>query len=71
MCKITRQAGPDRPRQDILGWAEQKSRQLFSISLRAVAVVFVAVGTYVLLNLVMRVFDVLDKLLEHIGRCLP
>jgi len=39
--------------------------------LRAVAVVFVAVGTYVLLNLVMRVFDVLDKLLEHIGRCLP
>jgi len=71
MQKITRHVAPDRPRRDVFGWAEQKSRQLFSISLRAVTVLFVAVGTYVLLNLVIRVFDVLEKLLDSIGRSLP
>lgn len=65
-----RQIETQRPRRELLGWAERKSSQLFAMSMRAAAAVIIGVGTYVLCKLLVRVFEVLDKILELIGGCL-
>lgn len=71
MDKYADRVDPNKPRRDMLGWAERKCHQIFSMSLLAAGTALVAVGTYVLFNLLTRVFGVLDKLLQTIGRCLP
>ena len=71
MHRYEHRMGGDGPRRDIFGWVERKSRQLHSVFMQIVGMVLAGVGAYVLLSLVMRVFEVLDRLLEHIGRLVP